>query len=76
RFAVIAALGTAIGFLVGLVIIVVIGGLLGSVGNGLMAGVGLPWWGWTLLVSIPIAAILLTVATARITVERRLANVL
>ncbi|MGB3722528.1 MAG: FtsX-like permease family protein [Pacificimonas sp.] len=76
RFAMIACLGAAIGFGAGLIVLVVVGGLIGTIGGGLAGAAGLPWWGWIAVVAAPFGAVLLAMSTARITVERSLKDAL
>ncbi|MBV7255663.1 hypothetical protein KCG44_02555 [Pacificimonas sp. WHA3] len=76
RFAVTAALGAAVGFLIAMALFLIIDGLLAGVSSGLAALAGLPWWGWILVLLVPVIAVLLSVITARITVERALKKAL
>ncbi|MHB9880861.1 cell division protein FtsX [Pacificimonas sp. ICDLI1SI03] len=76
RFGMVAALGAVTGFLVALLLIFAIGRLITALGSGLVAAAGLPWWGWVMVVMVPVVAVMLSTITARITVERSLADVL
>ncbi len=76
RFAMIACLGAAIGFGLGLIVLIVVGQLIGAVGGGLAGAAGLPWWGWMIICAVPFGAVLLSMSTARITVENTLKDVL
>jgi cell division transport system permease protein len=72
RYGIQGLLGGVLGFLSALAVIFVIGGLLGDFGGGLAGDARLTLLGWTALALLPIVVTLLTLVTARVTVERAL----
>lgn len=71
-----AAVGGVAGFAVGLAIVLFLGNRFSGLGAGLIEGGALGWIDWTSLVLVPIAGLLLAVATARLTVLRALRRML
>jgi len=60
--------GGIAGAILAVAILVAIQILAGGVGTGLLPGLALYWWHWLLLLLLPIAAALLAIFTARLTV--------
>ncbi|MCP9221559.1 cell division protein [Erythrobacter sp. LQ02-29] len=67
-----AAVGGAIGFLVGLIIVLTLGSQFAGLGSGLVGGGVLRWFDWLLLALVPLAMIGLAMLTARWTVTAAL----
>ena len=65
--------GGIIGLVFALIAILIVGQLVARMGSGLVGDVGLPADGWLAIALLPIAAGLLTMITARLTVSRALA---
>jgi cell division transport system permease protein len=63
-----AAIGSAVGLGVGLVAIVVLGARFAGLGAGLIAGGALGWVDWLVLALVPLAAVVLAMITARLSV--------
>lgn len=76
RLGLVGLIGAALGFVAALAAILTVSVLIGRLGSGLVGAAYLPWWGWLLLTAVPIAAVLLTMTTARVTVERALRRML
>jgi cell division transport system permease protein len=72
RIALDALFGGTVGLLGAIVVILVIGRSLGEIGAGLIGSVGLSGEGWVILLLLPVASVLLSLAVARITVLRAL----
>ena len=72
RLAMTAFAGAFGGFLAALVVLFGLGALIGQIGSGLIGAATLPPWGWLLLLMVPVGAVLLSMTTARVTVERTL----
>jgi len=72
RYGIRGLTGGLAGFAAALVMIIVIGNLLGEFGGGLAGEMSLGWQGWTLLALLPVVVTLLTLLTARLTVDRAL----
>jgi cell division transport system permease protein len=66
-----AALGGALGLAVGLLAVAVLGTRFAGLGAGLIAGGALGWADWLVLALVPVAAALLAMLTARLTVLSR-----
>jgi cell division transport system permease protein len=66
-----AALGGALGLAVGLLAVAVLGTRFAGLGAGLIAGGALGWADWLVLALVPVAAALLAMLTARLTVLPR-----
>lgn len=71
-----AAVGGAVGLVLGLVAIVVIGNRFAALGSGMVAGGGLGMIDWAFVVSIPLVGVLLAMLTARMTVLAALRRML
>ena len=71
-----ATLGGAVGLAFGLVVILLLGQQFTALGSGMMAGAGLAWYHWIIIAMIPIAAVLLAILTARLTVLTALRRLL
>lgn len=76
RAALDALTGSLGGFVLGALIVLFVGGRLQAVGAALLAEGGLGQVGWLALALLPPAAVLLAIATARLTVTRALAKLL
>ncbi|MEM8826315.1 MAG: cell division protein [Pseudomonadota bacterium] len=76
RFGVVALLGALVGTAIAVLVILIVGALIGAVGGGLIGSATLPWWGWLLVLAVPIGAVLMAMTTARVTVERSLSGTL
>lgn len=63
-----AVQGGVAGVVLAIVILVAIQILAGGVGSGLLPGMGMAWWHWLALLVLPLAALLLAIFTARLTV--------
>lgn len=68
--------GSALGFVVGIGVLIVVGKSIEAVGAGLVANATLGWVDWLLVVAIPFAGVGLAILSARITVMRALARIL
>ena len=71
-----ALFGSVIGFVAGVIVVMIVGAQLGAVGAALLEQGGLGWSGWLVLTLLPIGAVVLAVVTARATVLRALARML
>jgi cell division transport system permease protein len=69
-----AVAGAALGLAVAVAAVVVLGQRFAGLGAGLIAGGALGWLDWALMVLIPLAAVVLAVVTARVTVLRAAAD--
>jgi cell division transport system permease protein len=76
RAALDALFGSVIGCLCGALVIFGVGGRMATVGAALLETGQLGWTGWIIIAALPVAAVLLSVVTARITVVRALAKML
>jgi cell division transport system permease protein len=72
RIALDALFGGTVGLLSAIVVILLIGRSLGQIGAGLIGSVGLSFGGWAILLLLPVASVLLSLAVARVTVLRAL----
>ena len=72
RIALDALFGGTLGLLGAIVVILLIGRDLGGIGAGLIGSVALSPGGWAILLLLPVASVLLSLAVARITVLRAL----
>lgn len=68
--------GSALGFVVGVGVLIVVGQSIGAVGAGLVADATLGWIDWLLILGVPLAGVALAMLSARITVMRALARIL
>lgn len=71
-----AALGGALGLLMGLTGVLIIGGQFSALDSGMIDGGGLSFWAWLVLLAIPAIGVGLAVLTARSTVMRALKRML
>lgn len=71
-----AAMGGALGLLMGITGVLIIGGQFSALDSGMVDGGGLTWMSWLVLLSIPLLGIALAVLTARSTVLRALKRML
>jgi cell division transport system permease protein len=76
RVALDALLGGIVGFGAAAVVILVLGGRFAAVEPGLLAGAAFPWYGWAILVLIPLAVMGLAMLMARWTVVAALKKML
>jgi cell division transport system permease protein len=76
RAALDALFGSALGFVCGALVIYGLGGRMETVGAALLDYGGFGWRGWLVIASLPPAAVLLSILTARWTVTRALASML
>jgi cell division transport system permease protein len=63
-----AVQGGVAGVVLAITILLAIQFLAGGVGAGLLPGMGMAWWHWLALLVLPLAALLLAIFTARLTV--------
>lgn len=63
-----AVQGGVAGVVLAIIILLAIQFLAGGVGAGLLPGMGMAWWHWLALLVLPLAALLLAIFTARLTV--------
>lgn len=68
--------GSALGFVVGIGVLIIVGKNIEAVGAGLIANASLGWIDWLLVLLVPVAGIGLAIISARITVMRALARIL
>ena len=76
RAALDALFGSVLGCLFGALVVFGVGGRIENVGAALLDNGGLGWAGWGVIALLPVAAVLLSIITARLTVVRALANLL
>ncbi len=76
RIALDALLGGAAGLALGLMVLALIGTRLGDLGSELLGSVSIGWWGWLLILSIPVLATLLAGLVSRYTVTISLGRTL
>tara|TARA_R110000824_G_scaffold104214_2_gene247305 strand:+ start:7160 stop:8056 length:897 start_codon:yes stop_codon:yes gene_type:complete len=76
RIALDALLGGLIGLVGGAAIIWLISIQLTALGSGLVQSVGLDWWSWLIIATIPILGMFLAMVTARLTVIGALKKIL
>jgi cell division transport system permease protein len=76
RIALDAAFGGLVGMVAAVLVMLVIGQRVGALGSELLGTVGLPLYGWLVLVLLPLAGILLAMAVARATILRALGRLL
>ena len=68
--------GSALGFVVAILALVVIGWRVSAVESALVGGSTLGWLDWVLIAILPLAGVALAIAAARLTVLRSLARIL
>ena len=71
-----AVSGSALGFVVAILALVVIGWRISAVESALVSGSTLGWLDWVLIAILPLAGVALAIGAARITVLRSLARIL
>lgn len=71
-----ATLGGAVGLVLGLAAILLLGRQFAELGSGMVSGGGLGWFDWAAIVLIPVAGVLIAILTARITVLAALRKIL
>lgn len=76
RAALDALFGSLLGCLCGALVVFGVGGRIENVGAALLDHGGLGWAGWGVIALLPVAAVLLSIVTARVTVVRALAKML
>ena len=76
RAALDALFGSVLGCVCGSLVIFGLGGRMANVGAALLDTGGLGWTGWLVIALLPVAAVLLSILTARMTVIRALARML
>ncbi len=76
RAALDALFGSLLGCICGALVVFGVGGRIANVGAALLDKGGLGWMGWLVIALLPIAAVLLSIITARLTVVRALARML
>ena len=76
RAALDALFGSLLGCVCGALVVFGVGGRIANVGAALLDKGGLGWTGWLVIALLPIAAVLLSIVTARMTVVRALARML
>lgn len=76
RAALDALAGSLAGFGLGAIVILLLGGRLNAIGAALLDQAGLGVGGWLMLAALPVAAVALTLLTARITILRALERTL
>lgn len=76
RAALDALFGSMLGCLCGALVVFGVGGRIENVGAALLDNGGLGWTGWGVIALVPVAAVALSVITARATVVRALAKML
>ena len=76
RAALDALFGSLLGCICGALVVFGVGGRIANVGAALLDKGGLGWTGWLVIALLPIAAVLLSIVTARMTVVRALARML
>ncbi len=76
RAALDALFGSLLGCLCGALVVFGVGGRIENVGAALLDNGSLGWAGWGVIALLPVAAVLLSIVTARVTVVRALAKML
>ena len=71
-----AVSGSALGFTVAVGALIVVGGRISDVGAALLGAATLGWQQWLVIAALPVVSVLLSIATARVTVLRALARIL
>ena len=71
-----AMLGGAVGLVLGLAAILLLGRQFAELGSGMVSGGGLGWIDWAAIGLIPVAGVLIAILTARITVMTALRKIL
>lgn len=68
--------GSALGFVLGIGVLIIVGKSIDAVGAGLVANASLGWLDWLLVLLVPFAGVGLAMVSARVTVMRALARIL
>lgn len=76
RIALDALFGGLVGLSIGLATLVIIGGRISDIGSELLGSAAIEWWGWLLIVLLPLAAAGLAMIVARLTVTTTLSKIL
>ncbi len=76
RIALDALLGGLLGLVCGSAIILLLGMQLSALGSGLMQSLGLSWYSWLIIGTVPILGMILAMVTARMTVMGALKKIL
>lgn len=76
RIALDALLGGLLGLVCGAAIILLLGMQLSALGSGLMQSLGLSWYSWLIIGTVPILGMILAMVTARMTVMGALKKIL
>lgn len=76
RAALDAVFGSAIGFVLGVLVVLFVGSSLAAVDAVIVAGGSLGWLGWLAIVLVPVGAVVLATLTARIAILRTLGKAL
>jgi cell division transport system permease protein len=71
-----ALLGGIVGLALGTAAVVLLGRQFAALGSGMVSGGGLAWIDWLLLAAVPLAGVLIAMATARFTVLAALRRML
>lgn len=71
-----ALLGGTVGLALGTAAVVLLGRQFAALGSGMVSGGGLAWIDWLLLAAVPLAGVLIAMATARLTVLSALRRML
>jgi cell division transport system permease protein len=71
-----ALFGGALGFVLALLVIILLGTRLAATGSDLLAAISLPWTSWAILAALPVGGVLLATLMARWTVLRSLGRLL
>jgi cell division transport system permease protein len=71
-----ATLGGTVGLALGLAAVLTLGQQFSGLDSGMVAGGGLTWIDWLMLAAIPVAAVIVAMLTARLTVMRALRRML
>jgi cell division transport system permease protein len=76
RIALDVLFGGLLGFAIGLLVLVLIGGRVAAIGSELLGSAALPAYAWALLILLPIAGAILALLVARVTILRALGRLL
>ena len=76
RVALDALFGSAVGFVFGVIVTLLLAQRFDDIGAALLESGGLGWTDWLIIAAVPVAGVLLAIVTARITVTRALARIL
>jgi cell division transport system permease protein len=76
RIALDALFGAVVGLATAIAVILLLGRRIGEIGSGLVGSIALPGYAWLILLCLPLAAGLLALLVARVTVQRALEQTL